>query len=130
MISDDQDDDITIVTHHGSEYADSEPGASPHKVKTGKPRLSKAERLCHDAMEHYNVDPIVYLKTPQQQKMNIFKKSLFSSSQDDIPMSDSADPVKELTEEHLTEQQIHWIRKLPGQTIDEIKLPNGQEFYW
>ena len=79
MCSDEQDDDITIVSPHHSEYAASEPGASPHKVKTGKPRLSEAERLHCDAIEHYNVDPIVYLKTPQQQKRHIFKKSLFSN---------------------------------------------------
>ena len=40
MSSDDQDDDITIVTAHCGEYAASEPGASPHRVKTGKTRLS------------------------------------------------------------------------------------------
>ena len=94
MSSDDQDDDITIVTPHHGEYAVSEPGASPHRVKTGKTRLSEAEILCHDAIEHYNVDPIVYLKTPQQQKRHIFNKSLFSSSQDDSSMSTSVDPVK------------------------------------
>ena len=46
-------------------------------------------------------------------------------------MSASAGPVKELTEEDLTEQQIHLIPKLPGQTTDEIKLPTRQvfEFY-
>ena len=43
-------------------------------------------------------------------------------------MSASADPVKELTEEDLTEQQIHLIPKLPGQTTDEIKLPTRQVF--
>ena len=127
MSSNEQDDDITIVTPRG-EYAASEPGASPHKVKTGKPRFSEAERLCCDAIEHYNVDPILYQKTPQQQKRHIFKKSLFSSSQDDTPMSASPDPVKELTEEDLTEQQIYLIPKLPGQTTDEIKLPTGQVF--
>ena len=94
MSSDEQDDDITIVTPRRSEYAASQPGTSPHKVKTGKPRLPEAERLCHDAIVHYNVDAIVYLKTPQQQKRHIFKKSLFSSSQDDTSMSTSADPVK------------------------------------
>ena len=45
MSSDEQDDDITIVTPHHGEYAASEPGASPHKVKTGKTRLSEAEIL-------------------------------------------------------------------------------------
>ena len=45
MSSDDQDDDITIVTPHRGEYVASEPGASPHRVKTGKTRLSEAEIL-------------------------------------------------------------------------------------
>ena len=45
MSSDDQDDDITIVTSHSAEYAVSEPGSSPHRVKTGKTRLSEAEIL-------------------------------------------------------------------------------------
>ena len=45
MSSDDQDDDITIVTPYHGEYAASEPGASPHRVKTGKTRLSEAEIL-------------------------------------------------------------------------------------
>ena len=45
MSSDEQDDDITIVTPHRGEYAASEPGASPHKIKTGKTRLSEAEIL-------------------------------------------------------------------------------------
>ena len=45
MSSDDQDDDITIVTSHHGEYAASEPGTSPHGVKTGKTRLSEAEIL-------------------------------------------------------------------------------------
>ena len=128
MSSDEQGDDITMVTPHHGEYAASEPGASPHRVKTGKPILSEAERIHHDAIEHYNVDPIVYLKNPQQQKRHILKKSLFSSSQDDTSMSISVDPVKQLTEEDLTEQQIHLIPKLPGQTTDEIKLPTRQVF--
>ena len=104
MSSDEQDDDITIVTLHHGEYAASEPGASPHKVKTCKTRLSEAERLCHYAIAHYNVDPMVYLKTPQQQKRHIFKKSLFSSSEDDPSMSALVDPVQELTEEEFSEQ--------------------------
>ena len=83
----------------------SEPGSSLHRIKTGRTRLSEAERLHCDAIEHYNVDPIVYLKTPQQQKRHIFKKSLFPSSKDDTSMSASADPVKELTEEDLTESK-------------------------
>ena len=65
---------------------------------------------------------MVYLKTPQQQKRHIFKKSLFSSSQDDSSMSASVGPVKELSEENFTEEQIHLIPKLPGQTTDEIKF--------
>ena len=128
MSSDEQDDNITIVTPHHGEYAASEPGASPHEVKTGKTRFSEAEILCCDAIEHYNVDPMIYLKTPQQQKRHVFKKSLFSSSKDDPSMSTSVDPVKELTEENFTEEQIHLIPKLPGQTTDEIKIPTRQVF--
>ena len=45
MSSDDQDVDINIVTPHLGEYAASEPDASPHRVKTGKTSLSKAEIL-------------------------------------------------------------------------------------
>ena len=87
MSSDEQYDDITIVTPQCGEYAASEPGASPHRIKTGKTRLSEVERLRCDATEHYNVDSMVYLKTPQQQKRHVLKKSLFSSSQDDSSMS-------------------------------------------
>ena len=43
-------------------------------------------------------------------------------------MSASAVPVKELTEEDLTEQQIHLIPKLPGQTTDEIKVQTRRVF--
>ena len=52
MSNDDQDDDITIVTPHHGEYASSEPGASPHRSKTGKVRLSEAEILRCDAIQH------------------------------------------------------------------------------
>ena len=45
MSSDYQDDDVTIVTPHHGEYAASEPGASSHRIKTGKNRLSEAEIL-------------------------------------------------------------------------------------
>ena len=127
MSSDEQDDNITIVTPHYGEYAASELGASPHKIKTGKTRLSEAEILCRGAIEHYNVDPMIYLRTPQQQKRHIFKKSLFPSSQDDPSMSVSVDPVKELSE-GFTEKQIYLIPKLPGQTTDEIKIPKGPVF--
>ena len=101
MSSDDQDDNITIVTPHHGEYAASEPGASPYMVKTGKTRLSEAKILCHDAIDHYNVDPMVYWRTPQQQERHIFKKSLFSSSQDDPSKSASVDPAKELSDQDL-----------------------------
>ena len=37
-------------------------------------------------------------------------------------MSTSVYPVKELSEEDFTEEQIHLIPKLPGQTTDEIKI--------
>ena len=76
-----------------------------------------------DAIEHYNIDPMLYLRTPQQQKRHIFKKPLFSSSQDDPSMFASADPVKELSNEDYTEEQIHLIPKLPGQMKYEIKVP-------
>ena len=125
MSSDDQDD-ITIVTPHHGEYAASEPDASPHRAKMGKTRLSEAEILCHDAIEHYNVDPMVYLKTPQQQKRHVFKKSLFASSQDDSLMSASLEPLKELSDQDFTEEQIHLIPKLPGQTSHEIKVPTRE----
>ena len=59
---------------------------------------------------------MIYLRTPQQQKRHMFKKSLFSSLQDDPSMSTSVDPVKELSEEDFTEEQTHLIPKLPGQT--------------
>ena len=45
MSSDDQNGDITVVASHSAEYAVSEPGSSPHRVKTGKMRLSEAEIL-------------------------------------------------------------------------------------
>ena len=128
MSSDDQDDDITIVTPRHGKYAASEPGASPHRDKTGKIRLSEAEIFHCDAIEHYNVDPMVYLKTPQQQKRHIFKKSLFSSSQDDVQMSTSVDHIKELSDEDFIEEQIHLIPKLPGQMSDEMKVPTREVF--
>ena len=90
--------------------------------------MSEAEILQRDAIEHYNVDPMVYLKTPQQQKRHVFKKSLFSSSQDDVSMSTLVEPIKELSDEDFTEEQIHLIPKLPGQTSDEIKIPTREVF--
>ena len=128
MSGDDQDDDITIVTPHHGEYAASELGTSPHRVKTGKTRLSEAEILCRDVIEHYSVDPMVYLRTPQQQKRHIFKKSLFLSSQDDPSMSTSVDPIEELSDQDFTEEQIHLIPKLPGQMSGEIKVPTREVF--
>ena len=71
---------------------------------------------------------MVYLKTPQQQKRHIFKKSLFSSLQDDLLMSTSVVHIKELSDEDFTEEQIHLIPKLPGQTSDEIKIPTREVF--
>ena len=71
---------------------------------------------------------MVYLKTPQQQKRHVLKKSLFSSSQDDVSMSTSVEPIKELSDEDFTEEQIHLIPKLPGQTSDEIKIPTREVF--
>ena len=71
---------------------------------------------------------MVYLKTPQQQKRHVLKKSLFSSSQDDISMSTLVEPIKELSDEDFAEEQIHLIPKLPGQTTDEIKIPTREVF--
>ena len=45
MSSDDQDEDITIVTSHSGEYAASELGTSPHSIKTGKTILSEDDIL-------------------------------------------------------------------------------------
>ena len=46
MSSNEQEDDITILSPHNSEYAASEPGCSPQIIKTGKShRFSEAERL-------------------------------------------------------------------------------------
>ena len=125
MSSDDQDDDITVVASHSAEYASSEPGSSPNRVKPGKTRLSEAEILRHDAIENCNVDPMVYLKTPQQQKRHVLKKSLFSSSKDDVSMIES---IRELSDEDFTEEQIHLIPKLPGQMVDDIKIPTREVF--
>ena len=69
---------------------------------------------------------MLYLKTPQQQKRHVLKKSLFSSSQDDVSMSTSVEPIKELSDKYFTEEQIHLIPKLPGQTSDEIKIPTRE----
>ena len=73
MSSDEQDDDIIIVSPYCSEYAASESGSSLQRIKTSRTRLSEAERLRCDAIEHLNVDPITYLQMPQQ-KRHIFKK--------------------------------------------------------
>ena len=123
MSGDDKDDDITVIASHSAEYASSEPGSSPLRIKSGKPRLTEAEFLQQDAIEHYDVDPIVFLKTPQQQKRHIKKKSLFSSSQDDVSMPTQVEPAKELSDEDFAEEQIHLIPKLPGQMTDDIKIP-------
>ena len=128
MSGDDKDDDITVVTSHSGEYASSEPGSSPQRIKTGKPRLTEAEILWQEAIQHYNVDPIIYLKTPQQQKRQIIKKSLFSSSQDDVSMPTLAEPTKELSDEDFAEEQIHLIPKLPGQTTEDINIPTREHF--
>ena len=71
---------------------------------------------------------MIYLKTPQQQKRHVLKKSLFSSSQDDVSMSSLVEPIKELSDEDFTEEQIHLIPKLPGQTSDKIKIPTRGVF--
>ena len=90
--------------------------------------MTEAEFLWQDAIQHYNVDPIVYLKTPQQQKRQIIKKSLFSSSQDDVSMPTLAEPTKELSDEDFAEEQIHLIPKLPDQTTDDINIPTRETF--
>ena len=41
MSGDDKDDDITVVASHSAEYASSEPGSSPQRIKTGKPTTSQ-----------------------------------------------------------------------------------------
>ena len=105
-----------------------EPGTSPHRIKTGKTRLSEAEILWCDAIEHCNVDLMIYLKIPQQQKRHVLKKSLFSSSQDDVSMSTFIEPIEELSDEDFTEEQIHLIPKLPGQTSNDIKIPTREVF--
>ena len=47
---------------------------------------------------------MVYLKTPQQQKRHVLKKSLFSSSQDDISMPTLVEPIKELSDEDFVQK--------------------------
>ena len=43
-------------------------------------------------------------------------------------MSTTVEPIKELSDEDFTEEQIHLIPKLPGQTSDEIKIPTRKVF--
>ena len=43
-------------------------------------------------------------------------------------MSTSVDPIKELSEEDCTEEKIHLIPKLPGQTTDKIKILTREVF--
>ena len=43
-------------------------------------------------------------------------------------MSTSVESIKELSDEDFTEEQIHLIPKLPGQTSDEIKIPTREVF--
>ena len=43
-------------------------------------------------------------------------------------MSTSVESIKELPDEDFTEEQIHLIPKLPGQTSDEIKIPTREVF--
>ena len=38
------------------------------------------------------------------------------------------EPIKELSDEDFTEEQIHLISKLPGQTTEDIKIPTRQVF--
>ena len=74
MSGDDKDDDITVAASHSAEYASSEPGSSPQRIKSGKPRLTEAEFLWRDAIQHYNVDPIVYLKTSSTAEKTNYKE--------------------------------------------------------
>ena len=39
-----------------------------------------------------------------------------------------AQPIKELSDEDFTEEQIHLIPKLPGQTTDDINIPTREHF--
>ena len=71
---------------------------------------------------------MIYLKTPQQQKRQIIKKSLFSSSQDDISMPTQPESIQELSDEDFAEEQVHLIPKLPGQTSDDINIPSREHF--
>ena len=71
---------------------------------------------------------MIYLKTPQQLKRHVLKKSLFSNSQDNVSLPTLVEPIKELSDEDFTEEQIHLIPKLPGQTSDEIKIPTREVF--
>ena len=59
---------------------------------------------------------------------HVLKKSLFSSSQDDLSMFALLASTQELSEEDFTEEQIHLIPKLHGQTTDAIKIPTREVF--
>ena len=56
------------------------------------------------------VDPMIYLKTPQQQKRHMLKRDHYSQAQKMIlPCLPHVDHVKELTEKEFSDQQIHLI---------------------
>ena len=74
MSGDDKDDDITVVASHTAEYASSEPGSSPQRNKSGKLRLTEAEFLWRDAIQHYNVDPISIFKKPSTAEKTYYNK--------------------------------------------------------
>ena len=45
MSGDDKDDDITVVASHSGEYASSEPGSSPQRIKTGKTEINQSRNF-------------------------------------------------------------------------------------
>ena len=123
MSSDEQQDELSLLPSYHDDYAASEPGSSPHRIKTGKSRLTEAQKLRDDAIKHLNIDPITYPLTLHR-KRHVSKKSLFTSSHDDISMSTSL----ELTDDALNDEERTLIPKLPGQLTDDINVPTRQVF--
>ena len=68
------------------------------------------------------------MKTPQQQKRHVLKKSLFSSLHDNISIPTLVEPTEGLSDKDFAEEQILLIPKLPGQTTDDIKIPTREVF--
>ena len=100
MSSDEQQNELSSLPSYHDHYAASEPGSSPHRIKTGKSRLTEAQKLRDDAIKHLNIDPITYPLTLHR-KRHVSKKSLFTSSHDDISMSTSL----ELTDDALNNEE-------------------------